>query len=75
MDFGTGAVVGVPGHDIRDFQFAQQFNLPIKQVVVKKGDKPKTIKSPDQVLEDYGIVVNSEFLNGLTSQEAYQKIT
>jgi leucyl-tRNA synthetase len=74
MSVGTGAVVGVPGHDKRDFEFAKEFNLPIVRVVVgKDGDKRKITKI-EQVQEEMGIMVNSGFLNGLNGYEATKKI-
>ncbi|KKS97824.1 MAG: leucyl-tRNA synthetase, leucyl-tRNA synthetase [Candidatus Gottesmanbacteria bacterium GW2011_GWA2_43_14] len=67
---GTGAVVGVPGHDRRDFQFARKFKLPIIRVVVgSDGDKSK-ITREEQVQEEEGLMVNSEFLNGKDIHEA-----
>ena len=72
-DYGSGAVVGVPGHDERDFEFAQVFDLPVIRVVEKDGDKSE-IKSTDQVLVDEGMTINSDFLNGLTTNDAMEKI-
>lgn len=72
--FGTGAVVGVPGHDKRDFEFAQTFDLEvIRVVVVSDGDK-SNITNLKQVQEDEGTMVNSEFLDGLNIHEATEKI-
>ncbi len=72
--FGTGAVVGVPGHDRRDFQFAQTMGLPIVRVVVgSDGDTSEIIKE-NQVQEDQGKMVNSDFLNGVEIQEAIGKM-
>ncbi len=71
--FGTGAVVGVPGHDLRDFQFAQTFDLPVIRVVSEKGNT-SDITTEDQVQEDEGVMVNSDFLNGLDIQAAKEKI-
>lgn len=71
---GTGAVVGVPGHDRRDFEFAQEFGLPIVRVVVGKDGDKSEIKSLDQVQEEEGAMVNSDFLNGLDIHEATKKI-
>ena len=64
MEFGTGAVVGVPGHDKRDFEFAQTFTIPVVRVVKGKDSEIGPIRSLDQVQEEEGIMMNSEFLNG-----------
>jgi leucyl-tRNA synthetase len=72
--FGTGAVVGVPAHDLRDFQFAQTFDLPIVRVVVSKDGDTSDIKNESQVQEDEGVMVNSEFLDGLDIHKATKKI-
>ena len=74
MDVGTGAVVGVPGHDLRDFEFAKKFSLDIIRVVVGlDGDQSKITKA-SQVQEKQGKMINSGFLNGLKTQEAKEKI-
>ncbi|MDP2933418.1 MAG: class I tRNA ligase family protein, partial [bacterium] len=71
---GTGAVVGVPGHDLRDFEFAQAFGLEISRVVVgSDGDESPIIKS-EQVQEEAGTMINSGFLDGLDIHDATQKI-
>ncbi len=73
-DFGTGAVVGVPGHDKRDFEFASAFGITIKRVVVgSDGDKGEIV-SIDQVEEKEGVMINSDFLDGLSTREASVKI-
>ncbi len=64
MDYGTGAIMAVPGHDERDFEFAKQFGLGIARVVQSEGDLPY---SGD------GVAVNSEFLNGLNKAAAVSK--
>lgn len=71
MDYGTGAIMAVPGHDQRDFEFAQKFSLPIKQVL--KSDKPED-NELKKAFEGEGVLVNSDFLNGLKKTEAIQKI-
>ena len=72
--FGTGAVVGVPGHDIRDFEFAKEFGIEIIRVVVgKDGDKSK-ITEVKQVQEEEGVMINSGFLDGMNIHEATKKI-
>lgn len=72
--FGSGAVVGVPGHDKRDFEFAQTFGLPIVRVVVAKDGDSGPIDRLEQVQEEEGTMVNSEFLDGLDIREATRRI-
>jgi leucyl-tRNA synthetase len=74
MGVGTGAVVGVPGHDLRDFEFAKKFDLPIKRVVVGSDGDKSEITNAEQVQEAGGTMVNSDFLNGLDIHEATVKI-
>ena len=66
MGYGTGEVMGVPGHDQRDWDFATKFGLPIIEVV-KGGD---VTKEAFVLKDDTGIMVNSGFLNGMTVKEA-----
>ena len=70
MDYGTGAVVGVPGHDKRDFEFAQKFKLPVIRVVVGPDNDKLPITCIEQVQEETGKMINSEFLNGMDIYEA-----
>jgi len=73
MDYGTGAIFGVPGHDQRDFEFARQYHLPIKRVVAASSDlASEPIGSEAE--STYGVAVNSNFLNGLTSEQAAAEI-
>lgn len=71
MGYGTGAIMAVPGHDSRDFAFARHFNLPIIQVVTRKGETPV---DPSLWEESYdskeGIMINSGFINGLEVKTA-----
>ena len=66
MGYGTGIVMGVPGHDQRDWDFATAFGLPIVEVV-KGGD---VTKGAFALKDDTGIMVNSGFLDGMTVKEA-----
>jgi leucyl-tRNA synthetase len=76
--YGTGAIMAVPAHDERDFEFAQQFNLPIKQVVAPATEpmasRPALAAGADAPFCDDGIAINSDLLNGLPTAEAKQKI-
>lgn len=72
--FGTGALVGVPGHDKRDFEFATQFSLEIIRVVATPDGDESPITSSSQIYEDTGTMVNSEFLNGLETKAAAEKM-
>lgn len=72
---GTGIVVGVPGHDLRDFEFAKTMKLPIIRVVVGKDGDTSEITRPEQVQEERGTMINSDFLDGLDIHLATQKIT
>jgi leucyl-tRNA synthetase len=74
MSVGTGVVVGVPGHDRRDFEFAKEFNLPVKRVVVGNDADNSEINSIEKVMEDDGKVVNSGFLDGLDTNDALKKV-
>ncbi|MTI66163.1 MAG: leucine--tRNA ligase [Firmicutes bacterium] len=70
MSYGTGAIMAVPGHDTRDWEFANKFDLPIIEVV-KGGDIEKEAFTDI----DKGVMVNSDFLNGLKVEEAKKKIS
>ncbi len=69
VSYGTGAIMAVPGHDTRDWEFAKKFGLPIIEVV-KGGDVEKEAFTDCAT----GIMVNSGFLDGLTVEEAKKKI-
>ena len=74
MDYGTGAIFGCPAHDQRDLDFAKKYNLEITEVV---SDNPSKSKNFDNLTEAYvgsGTIVNSDFLNGLTVDQAKTKI-
>lgn len=76
MEYGTGAVMSVPAHDQRDFEFAQKYGLPIKQVIAAD-----TSKSTDEVVDiskeaytEHGILVNSGEFDGLDFDAAFEAI-
>jgi leucyl-tRNA synthetase len=73
MDYGTGAIFGVPGHDQRDFEFAKQYCLPIRRVVAASADVADEPLG-DEAESAPGIAVNSRFLDGLTTEQAAAKI-
>jgi leucyl-tRNA synthetase len=73
MDYGTGAIFGVPGHDQRDFEFAKQYHLPIRRVVAARtevGSEPIGREAENAP----GIAVNSQFLDGLPTEQAAAEV-
>ncbi|MCK4263686.1 MAG: leucine--tRNA ligase, partial [Candidatus Aminicenantes bacterium] len=72
MEYGTGAIMAVPAHDQRDFDFAKKHSLPIKVVIVPEGEPPA--EEPEQAFEDYGVVVNSGPFSGKPYQEAVKEM-
>jgi leucyl-tRNA synthetase len=73
-EYGTGAVMAVPAHDERDFEFAQKFNLPIRVVVTPDGT-PAASDVLTQAASNYGRLVNSGEFSGLSSEDALKKMT
>ncbi|NET67245.1 MAG: leucine--tRNA ligase [Moorea sp. SIO1G6] len=71
-EYGTGAVMGVPAHDTRDFKFAQEKQLPIKVVIVPTSDDVETVNDTplEAAYTEPGIVVNSDQFNGMDSVKA-----
>lgn len=86
MEYGTGAIMAVPAHDQRDFEFAKKYKIPIKVVIVpgesaeeSKSESTRARKSESQkelesAFEEYGYLVNSGQFSGLSSEEAKEKI-
>lgn len=68
ISYGTGAIMAVPAHDTRDWEFAKKFNLPIIEVLKSEVDVQKQAWTED------GVHVNSEFLNGLNKEDAIAKM-
>ena len=72
VEYGTGAVMAVPTHDTRDFDFAKKFNLPMK-VVIQNPENPSDCK--DSAYTEPGVLVNSGEFNGMPNEEAKKAIT
>ncbi len=72
MDYGTGAVMGVPAHDQRDLDFARKYMLPVERVVAPGGDEAKPIH--DEAYVGPGRLVNSAFLDGMSVEDAKAEI-
>ncbi|HEU4479295.1 MAG TPA: leucine--tRNA ligase, partial [Pyrinomonadaceae bacterium] len=86
MDYGTGAVMSVPAHDERDFEFAQKYSLPIRQVIAPVSHRqiaaePQSATGTDQSAEmhqafvDYGVLINSGEWGGKLSEVAIREMT
>jgi leucyl-tRNA synthetase len=77
MEYGTGAVMSVPAHDERDFEFAKKFGLPIKEVIEPQGGGEATVPERarrDAAFTDYGVLVNSGEWSGKTSEVAIREM-
>ncbi|WP_288262528.1 leucine--tRNA ligase [uncultured Prochlorococcus sp.] len=72
-EYGTGSVMGVPGHDLRDFEFAKNNNIDIKQVIIKEKNDP--VIDHDNVYEGNGYLINSNQYDGLENNIAKLKIS
>ncbi len=74
MAYGTGAVMGVPAHDQRDFEFAHKHNLPIRVVIQPEGESLSVQNMPEAYVGE-GKMINSGTFNGLDNLEGIKKIT
>ena len=72
MSYGTGAIMAVPGHDVRDYEFAVRYNLPIIRVIDKKDENGNDVPLP---FVDVGTMINSGSYSGLRSDIGKKKIT
>ncbi len=69
MEYGTGAIFGCPGHDQRDLDFANKYNLAVIPVILPKDKTQKEFKVSDEAYVGDGQIINSDFLNGLKIEE------
>jgi leucyl-tRNA synthetase len=76
MEYGTGAIMAVPAHDERDFEFCSSYGLPIRTVIVPEGTPPEAeVTAPLHATVEYGRLVASGPYTGLTSEEAIERMT
>jgi leucyl-tRNA synthetase len=73
LSYGTGAIMAVPGHDERDFEFAKAFDLPIVRVVAP-ADTPNTTEELTEAMPEPGVAVNSDRFDGLPTEEFKKQI-
>ena len=74
MDYGTGAVFGCPAHDQRDLDFSRKYNLEVTPVILPPNQKEESFEIKNKAYIEDGILINSDFLNGLTIKNAKEKI-
>ena len=75
LEYGTGAVMGVPAHDERDFEFATKYSLEIKTVIAPSGSAPEEKDQPlKAAYTGEGVMVNSDSFDGLSSEEGWERI-
>jgi len=75
MEYGTGAIMAVPGHDERDFEFAKKFGLPIERVVMPRDGSPRAPLDEPYVEDEGGVLCNSDKFNGTPVTEAKRVVT
>ncbi len=75
MDYGTGAIMAVPAHDARDFEFAKSYGIPIRTVIAPEDKAGESFDGePGEVFEDVGVLVNSGPFSGLASAKAMDEM-
>ncbi len=72
MGYGTGAVMSVPAHDQRDYEFAKKYDIPIRQVIFSEGDEEDS--TSEQAFTNKGVLKNSAEFDGLSSADAFDAI-
>ncbi|AOF89158.1 leucine--tRNA ligase [Sinorhizobium sp. RAC02] len=74
MDYGTGAIFGCPSGDQRDLDFARKYDLPVVPVVMPKDGDAATFAIGDEAYVGDGVMINSRFLDGLGTEEAFEEV-
>jgi leucyl-tRNA synthetase len=74
MEYGTGAIFGCPSGDQRDFEFARQYGIEFVPVILPPGADPATFQLTDEAYEGPGTMINSDFLDGLDTQAAFDEV-
>jgi leucyl-tRNA synthetase len=75
MGYGSGAIMGVPAHDERDFEFARKFGIPIREVIRPEGEEPSDPATWPEAKSHLGVMVNSGPFDGTPADEAIAKVT
>ena len=73
MDYGTGAIFGCPAGDQRDLDFARAYDLPVLPVILPPGEDAATFTVGDEAVDGDGTMINSRFLDGLSTREAFEE--
>ncbi|OLC59780.1 MAG: leucine--tRNA ligase [Ktedonobacter sp. 13_1_40CM_4_52_4] len=75
MGYGSGAIMGVPAHDQRDFEFARKFNIPIREVIRAEDEAPSDPATWSEAKKHLGVMVNSGPFDGTAADEAIARVT
>jgi len=75
MGYGSGAIMGVPAHDQRDFEFARKFGIPIREVIRPEGVEPSDPATWSEAKEHLGVMVNSGQFDGVPAEDAIARVT
>ncbi len=73
MDYGTGAIFGCPSGDQRDLDFANKYGLPVTPVVMPEGADKDAFRITDEAYIGDGVMINSRFLDGMTTEKAFDR--